>query len=252
MGWLVNAERGLDEEKGHEKGKSIIENLDLITRIKRFADCVINYKVKSLFWVCLNPCPSSANRGSAVFKHHFWDDACLKAGLLAWALLSARKASPLVSPLLLVVLLENWAYNSIMTTYPLVHGSSEPAMRLDSWAVPICGRERMIPSMDSSRLFYQVPVEVMPWRANHYPRVLLFMWNQSHCRDVPPIMIQVWPLTVVKDCIFEWIRAFKLGDGDQKQASPPSCSMVGASHMSSQCSAGEFLEPDAPFDSIHS
>lgn len=44
MGWLVNAERGLDEEKGHEKGKSITENLDLITRIKRFADCVINYK----------------------------------------------------------------------------------------------------------------------------------------------------------------------------------------------------------------
>ncbi|XP_064978584.1 uncharacterized protein LOC135580924 isoform X2 [Musa acuminata AAA Group] len=114
----------------------------------------------------------------------------------------------------------------------------------DCWAVPICGRERMIPSMDSSRLFYQVPVEVMPWRANHYPRVLLFMWNQSHCRDVPPIMIQVWPLTVVKDCIFEWIRAFKLGDCDQKQASPPSCSMVGASHMSSQCSAAEWKLSD--------
>lgn len=47
-------------------------------------------------------------------------------------------------------------------------------------------------------------------------------------------------------------QAFKLGDCDQKQASPPSCSMVGTSHMSSQCSAGEFLEPDAPFDSIAS
>ncbi|URE31855.1 hypothetical protein MUK42_17438 [Musa troglodytarum] len=75
----------------------------------------------------------------------------------------------------------------------------------DSWAVRICGRERMIPRMDSSGLFYQVP----------------------------PIMIQVWPLTVVKDCIFKRIRAFKLGDCDQKQASPPSCSMVGTSHMSS-------------------
>ncbi|XP_064978586.1 uncharacterized protein LOC135645050 isoform X3 [Musa acuminata AAA Group] len=86
-----------------------------------------------------------------------------------------------------------------MTTYPLVHGSSEPAMRLDSWAVPICGRERMIPSMDSSRLFYQVPVEVMPWRANHYPRVLLFMWNQSHCRDVKkePMLV-----TLVWSCLF--------------------------------------------------
>ncbi|RWW03725.1 hypothetical protein BHE74_00007252 [Ensete ventricosum] len=37
---------------------------------------------------------------------------------------------PRVPLLLVVLLLENWAYNLIMTTYPLVQGSSEPALRL--------------------------------------------------------------------------------------------------------------------------